>query len=525
MYVTSSDLSRTLDRTAIEDFGLRGLVLMENAAHSILNEALDFWPKLKQKPHNILILAGPGQNGGDGWVLARLFSALGHRVESCLIRKPGREVTGDAAVNLEIAKKLKLPIKIIESSADSLPNWEKADLVVDAIFGTGLDRPLDGPAAAVLSKLAGAQRSFKVLAADLPSGLSADTGSAGPEVLRADLSVTLGTYKQGLFLKRGPELAGTVKLGDIGLCGPIFEAVKPKGRLLNDQLAAAFIPLRPNWGHKGTFGHAVVCGGSPGKTGALVLAALGAQRSGCGLITAAHAASLAPIFQSKLTSAMTKPLPQEDGAFLGPSAYVPLAEFAAKCQALGLGPGLGLTPETKSLTHNLVKNLPLPMVIDADAITNLQSNLEILAASKGKRVLTPHPGEAARLLNVTTEQIQDDRLTWVLKLSEISRAVVILKGQYTLIADPDGNFLINDNGGPILAAGGSGDVLTGLLTGLLAQGLEPLAAAGLAVHLHGLAGDLAAGDLGSRGVTPLEVQRYLPGAWKTHSALGPENAN
>ncbi|MDR1487716.1 MAG: NAD(P)H-hydrate dehydratase [Deltaproteobacteria bacterium] len=546
MYITTASESRALDQTAIKDFGLMGLVLMEVAARSILKAALDHWPQLADETQNIIILAGPGQNGGDGWVLARLLTDLGHNVTTYLVKKPQSEVVGDAAVNFSIAQKLCLNIKTIQNDSDALPEWEKADLVIDALFGTGLNKPLenspagaapkllDGQPARVLqsasaaklalSKLASSKRAFKVLAVDLPSGLSSDTGDAASETLRADLTVTLGTYKRGLLLKKGPELAGEVVLGDIGLCRAMFERVSLKGRLLDDDLAASLIPARPNWGHKGTFGHAVVCGGSPGKTGALVLAALGAKRSGCGLITVAHASSLTDLFQSKVASAMTKALPQQDDGCLGPGSEEPLLEFLSRCQALGFGPGLGLTPGTKLLTERLAENLELPMVLDADALTNLSGRTEILAKSKGKRVLTPHPAEAARLLGATTEQIQDDRIGWAVKLASVSRATVALKGRHTVIASPDGRFLINDNGSPILACGGSGDLLTGLLTGILAWKVEPFEAAALAVHLHGLAGDLASKNLGPWGVTPKEIQKQLPRAWAALARIGLKNA-
>ncbi|MDR1658675.1 MAG: NAD(P)H-hydrate dehydratase [Deltaproteobacteria bacterium] len=525
MLVTLSKESRQLDRIAMEDFGLPGLVLMENAARSIFREALAFWPALANAGRKIVILGGPGQNGGDGWVLARLFSAIGHRVFGYLITKPGHRPGGDAAVNYALALKLGLPIEVIESDSSPLPDFSQADLLIDAVFGTGLDRPLSGPAARVLTAASAYKRQYPqtgVLAVDLPSGLSGDTGSAGPEVVPADLTVTLASFKLGLFLKKGPSLAGTVKLGDIGLCPPMIERLSPRGRLLDLKLAAAFLPPRPLSGHKGLFGHAVVCGGSTGKTGALALAALGAQRSGCGLITAAHPASLAPVLATKLTGAMTLPLPEESDGQLGEAAASALTAFMENCRALGLGPGLGLGGGPKRLTGYLSHHLPKPMVLDADALTNLakpssqgQPNelLTSLTQSPSPRVLTPHPGEAGRLLGVTPAQIEDDRFTSAINLAQLTKSVVVLKGRHTLIVSPDNHFLVNTSGGPILATGGSGDVLTGLLTGLLAQGMAPFEAAGLAVFVHGRAGDLAALRLGPIGVTPDEIGAFLPLAW------------
>ncbi|MDR3203439.1 MAG: NAD(P)H-hydrate epimerase, partial [Deltaproteobacteria bacterium] len=296
MYVATCSECRELDRIAWLDFGLPGLVLMENASRSILAQALDFWPFLAQKGRRIAILAGPGQNGGDGWVLARLFSNLNHLTDSFLITDNGRRPQGDAAVNFSLLKKLGLNLKIIESPTDPLPDFSRYSLIVDAIFGAGLDRPLSGAAARTLASACQAERSFKVLAVDLPSGLYGDSGECSPETLRADLTVTLGAYKPGFFLKKGPLVTGAIKFGDIGLCPQMYQKAEPKGRVLDLALASSLVPIRPQGGHKGTFGHAVLLGGSKGKNGALVLAALGAHRSGCGLVTAAHASSQETIF-------------------------------------------------------------------------------------------------------------------------------------------------------------------------------------------------------------------------------------
>ncbi|MDR0620804.1 MAG: NAD(P)H-hydrate dehydratase [Deltaproteobacteria bacterium] len=519
MYVTTSSESRALDKVAIKDFGLPGIVLMENAARSILRVALEFWPDLGKASHKILILAGPGQNGGDGFALARLLAALGHSVDTCLVRNPGREPAGDAAINYAVLKKLNLPLQIIESHDDPLPDFSKYGLIVDAVFGTGLDRPLTGQTARVLSQASRlpAPRPFRVLAVDLPSGLRGDTGEAEPEVLAADLTVSLGTLKIGLFLNSGPEVSGQVRLGDIGLCPPMFEAAKPGAMALDACYAKSLVPARPFSGHKGTFGHAVLCGGATGKTGALVLAALGAQRSGCGLITAAHPASLSTVFEAKLTSAMTLPLPEFLPGEISSRASVVLRDFlqTRKVRAAALGPGLGLGKEAKELVFDLAVNLSETLVLDADALTHLAGRAEVLADSAGHRILTPHPGEAGRLLGVGSDEIEADRPGAARELAKITLSTVILKGRHTLVSNLDGFLLVNLSGGPILATGGSGDLLTGLVTGLLAQGLDPFDAAALGVYLHGLAGDLAASKLIDRGIFPSEIQACLPEAWKT----------
>ncbi|MDR1050191.1 MAG: NAD(P)H-hydrate dehydratase [Deltaproteobacteria bacterium] len=515
LYIATSAESRELDRVAMVDYGLAGLVLMETAARSIWREALDFWPDLKTEARRILVLAGPGQNGGDGWVLARLFSSAGHKVECRLVRKPGANPSGDAAPNHALARRLGIPVSVMESDQDPLPRFSDYDLVVDALFGTGLDRPLSGQAARALVEAANYPRTFRVLAADLPSGLSGDTGAAGPEVLRADLTVTLGTYKWGLFLGRGPELSGEVRLGDIGLCPQMTARAEPRARLTDAALARTFAPPRPPAGHKGTFGHALIIGGSPGKSGALALAALGAQRSGCGLITAAHPAALAHVMETKLTSAMTLALPEDSPGALSEKAAPEVREFMSRpgAKAAALGPGLGLGEARKKLVLDLAAGLDGPLVLDADALTLLAGDPGVLARSPAPRILTPHPGEAGRLLSVSAGEVEADRPGSVRKLAALTGAVVLLKGRRTLVCGPEGSVLMNSTGGPALATGGSGDLLTGIVAGLLAQGAPPLEAAALGAWLHGAAADLASSGTGGRGVLPTEIQARLPEAW------------
>jgi NAD(P)H-hydrate epimerase len=525
MYISSALESRELDKTAIEDFGLPGLVLMENAAQSIFRETLNYWPHLKNGGLNIFILGGPGQNGGDGWVLARLFQNLNHTVTCFLVSKPKTQPKGDGQTNLALVRRLNIPVFTITNDLDPLPDWRNCHLIIDALFGTGLSRPLEGQARRVISSVVNSPRTFKVLAVDLPSGLSSDTGKTLGQVLPADLTVSLGTFKQGFYLNQGPEIIGELKFGDIGLCPQMIAKATPKGRLLDSSLAKTLIPFRPANGHKGTFGHALLCGGSSGKTGALVLAALGAGRSGCGLVTTAFPNSLSTVFESKLTSSMTKGLPEENPGHFENSCGKILLDFMTDKEALGLGPGLGLNSGAKGLTEYLSTELPKPLVLDADALTNLSSHLKELKKAKGPRILTPHPGEAARLLKVSAKDIQEDRLAALRELAEQSGAVIVLKGQFSLIIEPSTkNYLINSSGNPALAVGGSGDLLTGLITGLLAQGLKPFWASALATFIHGLSGQLASENFGTRGLDPTLFGKFIPKAFDILQSSGPNYA-
>lgn len=516
MYLATSAEMQFLDRIAIERFGLPGIVLMENAARSVARAALKHWSIWPERP-TVVILAGPGQNGGDGWALARIFSAQGFNVLAYLVKAPDKEVTGDAAVNLAVARKMDLTIREINGDADEMPPWDGVDLVVDALFGTGLDREVSGPAAKVLQE-AGAAKAvlgdrLRVLAVDLPSGLSGDSGEMWGPPLSADLTVTLGAPKIGLYLKRGPEMAGTVVVGDIGLTPQMFDLAPPLGRLSTPETLRPFLPDRPADGHKGTFGHVLLAGGARGKTGALVLACIGAARSGAALVTALHPASLGSVYEAKLTEVMTLDLPEDEPGELSAAAGDLILEYGPGRQALALGPGLGLGDGAKQTVRRVVEGLEMPLVLDADALTHLAGRLKVLKGKPGV-ILTPHPAEAARLLSVTTADIQKDRLAAAREIAALSEAVVVLKGRNTIIAGPEGRFFLNPNGGPHLAVGGSGDLLTGLAAGLLAQGLTPFPAAALAAWVHGRAGDLARAELGPVGLTPLDFAQCLPQVWR-----------
>lgn len=516
MYLATSAEMKFLDRIAMDRFGLPGIVLMENAARSVVQAAFEHWPLWPRRPRAV-VLAGPGQNGGDGWALARILSARGFDVLGCLVKAPDKEVTGDAAVNLAVARKMGLTIREISGDRDEMPSWDGVDLVVDALFGTGLDREIKGPAAGALEAAGAAKAALgdrlRVLAVDLPSGLSGDTGDLWGPPLPADLTVTLGAPKVGLYLKRGPELAGVIAVGDIGLTPQMFDLAPPLGKLSGPETLRPFLPARPADGHKGTFGHVLLAGGARGRTGALVLACIGASRSGAALVTALHPASLGPVYEAKLTEVMTLELPEDEPGELSAAAGDLILEYGPGRQALALGPGLGLGDGARQTVLRVAEGLEIPLVLDADALTHLAGRLQMLRG-RPQVILTPHPAEAARLLSATTADIQKDRPAAAREIASLSGAVVVLKGRNTIIASPEGNFFLNPNGGPHLAVGGSGDLLTGLAAGLLAQGLPAFPAAALAAWVHGRAGDLARNELGPLGLTPPDFARHLPSVWR-----------
>jgi NAD(P)H-hydrate epimerase len=513
--VTTTEQSKALDELAVKSYGLSGLILMENAARSVLDAILAFFPELAGGRKRIAILGGPGQNGGDGWALGRLFHNRGHLVHAFLFTRPGHRPKGDALVNLAILENLAIPFKTVSSFKEPPADFASYDLLVDALFGTGLSRGLEGVHLELVRHLNALPRIFKVAAVDLPSGLSGDSGEAEGEVLRADLTVSLGSYKRGFFQNRGPSLTGKLALGDIGLSPEMYEKIEPAGTFTGKEEVLRILPPRDRLAHKGVFGHAVVCGGSPGKSGALVLSALGAARAGAGLVTAAHPEGLETIMETKLTSAMTRSLPENrETRELDRLAAPFLLELLQGKDALALGPGLGLSFGARDFTKEIVLNAELPLVLDADSLTHLGASLEIVAERTHPTVLTPHPKEAAALLGTSAGEVLRDRFKAAEAIARLGYAVVILKGPHSIVMDPRGNFAVNSTGGPELATGGSGDILTGLVCGLLAQKIPPFEAARLAAWVHGRAGELAAELIGPFGMSAAEIQPCATKVWE-----------
>jgi NAD(P)H-hydrate epimerase len=371
----------------------------------------------------------------------------------------------------------------------------RAGLIVDALLGTGLNSEVRGLLRLVIEEINHLRP--PVLAVDIPSGLCADTGQPLGVAVQAQVTVTYGWPKIGQILPPGRYHVGRLWQADISI--PPDLAKTAAVELAEAAEMRALLPGRAFAGNKGTYGHLVVLAGSEGKTGAAALTSQGALRAGAGLVTLGIPASLNDIMEVKLTEAMTLPLPEaEDARALGRQALKPLQNFLENKTALALGPGLGTHPETRELVRHLARDLALPLVMDADGVNALAGDADLLKDAAGPRVLTPHPGEMARFLGITVPEVQADRLGTTLKAAARTRAVVVLKGAQTVVADPGGRASLNSTGNPALASGGTGDVLTGLIGGFLAQKLSPWDAARLGVYLHGLAADYLAPRQGFR---------------------------
>ena len=507
MRITTADEMRLLDGKTIGECGIPGAVLMENAGRGAAALAADRFGPLDGK--RVDILCGRGNNGGDGFVIGRVFHGWGARVRFYLLADPER-VAGDARLNLEIAVRMGLPIVEIPGE-NRLPalDLSTSELIVDALLGTGLTSELTGHYRAAVERINATPA--RVLAVDIPSGVCSDTGRILGAAVRADLTATFGLPKLGLILPPGADRAGTVEVVDIGIPPHILDAYGPRRELIAAETLAGLYPARRRNAHKGDFGHVLIMAGSTGKTGAAALCALAAGRTGAGLVTAAVPASLNPILEEKLTEAMTEPLPEEMAGFVSAEAADRVLDLASGKQALALGPGLGARPDARRAVRRLASEARLPLVIDADGLNCLAGDLETLQRDDLQAVLTPHPGEMARLLGISTRDIERDRLAAAEMLAGRTGAVVVLKGWRTVVAAPDGRLGINTTGGPHMASGGMGDVLTGIVAGLLSQGLAPFDAARLGVFAHGLAADRA--SRGPAGLLAGDLLTELPAIW------------
>ncbi|MCD6582257.1 MAG: NAD(P)H-hydrate dehydratase [Desulfuromusa sp.] len=507
MRLCSASEVMVLDRQAIDQIGIPGVVLMENAGraccHLFADKFSDYFPG------SVLVLAGRGNNGGDGYVMARILSERGWQVTTLVL---GREetISGDARVMLNIIRKLGFPVSFIEDILVLQDHFAAAapDLIVDAIFGTGLNSDVRGLQAEAITLIN--ESTASVFSVDIPSGVDGSTGRVCGLAVNADLTATFDHAKIGHGSQPGAVCAGELKVVDIGIPLTGRQDFSSHVHLLEEREVQALLSDRSTVGHKGKFGHLLVLAGSPGKTGAAALAGNAAVRSGCGLVTVATPATVHDIIEVKLTEAMSCPLADQDG-LLSLQAQAQIEQLLVDRQALAVGPGLGQSDELAELIKGLVSSAAVPMVIDADGLNLLADQLECLQGrSDQPLILTPHPGEMARLTGLTVAEIEANRFEVAQKFAAKYGVVLLLKGARTVIAAPDGRVNINSTGNDGLASGGSGDVLTGLIGGLLAQGLDGFSAATLGAWLHGRAAEQVADLQGTAGMAASDLLPQLP---------------
>jgi len=512
-----ADQMRDIDRTAIHEMGVPATKLMEAAGRAVAEAVLAHFGA--EEARRILVVCGKGNNGGDGFVAARHLLAAGSQPRVVV-----------AAAETELSPDARTMAAAWRSAGGSIDFWADAgaamrffqdppafDVALDALLGTGSSGQ---PTGVVLEAIRGLNRLGRPIASiDIPSGIDADTGAMPGVAVDADLTVTLGLPKRGLWLFPARDRVGVVEVADIGLPREASLAADVRDFLVQDDDAPVWLPAWPRGAHKGVRGRLLVLGGSEGLTGAPCLAAAAALRVGAGLVTVGAPSSLTDILAAKLTEAMTLPLPQAPARCLAPEAATAVEAFdAVRLSAAVLGPGLSRREPAGAFARAMVASFDRPMVVDADALHAFENQPALLTrrgpgaldGAAGPLVLTPHPGEAAWLMGKNAREIDANRIDLAREWSARLKQVVVLKGAPTVIGSPEGEAFVNPTGGPLLATGGTGDVLAGLIGGLLAQGARPLDAALLGVWLHGFLADLFEERRGPRGLIAGDLIDLLP---------------
>lgn len=510
MKIVSAAQMKELDRRTIAEAKVPGATLMERAGSGVVTAMERAAGSLSGK--TVAILCGKGNNGGDGFVVARLLRKRRARIRVLLLAHPG-DLSGDAKTMhrkfLSVAgAKSVLAAPAPDAIRDALV---QSDMIVDALLGTGLSATVSAPYRAAIEAIN--EASVPVVAVDLPSGIHADTGAVMGAAVRADMTVTFGLPKLGLYTGAGLDHAGRIEVVDIGIPRTFVETIASRVSLITMETVRRLIPDRRVSSHKGTYGHAGIVAGSVGKTGAAAMAARAALRVGAGLVTVATPASVNDTLEAKLLEAMTVPMPETKARTLARAGLEEILSFVNARTAVAIGPGLTTHPETVELIHALLPRLEKPSVLDADALNALAGRTSLVEQCKVPPILTPHPGEMARLVEgASARAINDDRIGAAMAFAQGRRVMLVLKGARTVVAHPDGRAAVCPTGNPGMATAGTGDVLTGMIVGLLAQGLSPWDAACAGTYLHGLAGDLAAAERGLAGMIAGDVIEQIPHA-------------
>ncbi|HXQ25898.1 MAG TPA: NAD(P)H-hydrate dehydratase [Candidatus Acidoferrales bacterium] len=521
MKILTAAEMREVDRLSTERHGVPSLDLMENAGKNVAEFVESRFPDFARR--HIVVICGKGNNGGDGFVVARHLLEMGAKPSVYLIGDPA-EVKGDAATNLKRWETASGKIHVIREPGE----WQAAkvalsyaDVVVDALLGTGVRGPAEGLLGEVIGDVNRVERPVRsaVIAVDIPSGLPADSGGVKGAVIQADYTVTFTAPKPGMVSGEGASRCGQIVVRAIGSPPELIEEIgKGTLRWLDAREVSIFAMPRESEGHKGDYGHALIVAGSVGKSGAAVLASWAALRAGAGLVTVATPAPVLPIVAAHTPEVMTEPLPAtETGSIsfrgLDKAAFETLLKGK---RVLAMGPGLSTHNDTQRFVRDVVGKHLVPIILDADGLNAFAGRARDLKHATDVMCLTPHPGEMARLLECTAKEVQARRVELARKAAAEWNAIVILKGHGTVIASPDGNAFVNSTGNPGMATGGTGDVLTGMLAGVTAQfGVTPwwrILAFG--VYLHGLAGDIAYAESGGAPLMASDLIHAIPRAYQ-----------
>jgi NAD(P)H-hydrate epimerase len=512
MILLTAAQSRELDRLSQQKYGVASYSLMANAGDAVARTIARRWPEAMAR--GVLVIAGRGNNGGDGLVAARRLHQTGERVRTVLLARR-TDLRGDAARacnDLEAVGG-----EIIEAIDDAglaaALGWEPAGVIVDAIFGTGLNAEVRGLARRAIELINGSE--LAIAAVDIASGVNSDTGAIMSVAVRAAVTVTFGFAKYGHVSYPGAGWCGCLEIAEIGFAPQATSDLAPRGRFLERAEVLRLIRRRADNTHKGTYGHTLIIAGGRGKSGAALLAARGALRAGAGLVTAAIPQSVAAIVAAGQTELMTEPMPDSDGHFDGPATIRRLEQLITGKTALIAGPGMGTGDDTRQIVEWLVRAArpESPLLLDADALNVLAPiRRDLLRSAPGPFVLTPHPGEMARLLAVSTGEVNADRIVAARRLAEATGAGVLLKGARSVIVTPELDVFVNSSGNPGMGTPGMGDVLSGIIGALLGQGSAAADALNLGVFMHGYAADRLAARIGPAGYLASEVADEVPAA-------------
>ena len=510
MKIVTADQMRELDRRTIHEAGVPGKTLMERAGTGVVTAMEETFGALKGKP--VSIFCGKGNNGGDGFVVARLLRQQRSAVRVCLLAHP-RDLKGDAKLMYQrFIKGAGRSSVLVAPSPDSMHRLVRdSHVLVDALLGTGTSSSISGLYHDAIQAMNASE--VPIVAVDLPSGIDADSGATAGTAVQASLTVTLGNPKLGIFLGPGIDHVGRLHCVDLGIPGQYVDELQLPIEMLTPSAIRPWLPKRPASAHKGTFGHAGIIAGSSGKSGAAALAGKAALRAGAGLVTVATPSSVQANVASGIPEVMTLPLPETGEHTLSRQALPRLQTFVQSRDAIGIGPGLSTHAETVEVIRTLIAECDRPIVIDADALNALTGHTSLLRPCPLFPIVTPHPGEMARLLGQSTAAtVNGHRVEVAQDFARAHSSIVVLKGARTIIAHPHGPTAITPTGNPGMATAGTGDVLTGILAGLLAQGVSPWEAAQSGVYLHGLAGDLAARTYGHASLMAGDLLASLPKA-------------
>ena len=501
MKLATREIVRRIDNITIQEYGVPGIVLMENAGKAVVSVISSEFPKAKK----FSIICGAGNNAGDGFVIARHLLCKNLYPKTYLINKFD-DYNGDAKTNLEILKSF--GAEIVELDGD-LKKIKKSELIIDAIFGTGLDRNLKGFYKDIIEFIN--SNETPCISVDMPSGIDSDTGNILGAAIKAYVTVTFVVPKIGITIHPGLEFAGKVYVSNIST--PEFLEKDISYNLTTFNTCKNIIKPRSLNTHKGTYGHLLIVAGSEGKSGAASLSTNAAVRTGSGLVTLAIPKSLNKVMEQKTTEAMTEPVEENKKGNFGECSYDKVYDLmSSNKSALAIGPGISTSKDTRNFLFDIFKNTKLPIVADADAITLISEDAEILKQLKAPIILTPHPGEMGRLVRKSSKEIQLNRIEIAKEFATNNNCYLILKGARSIIASPSGEIYINPTGNPGMATGGMGDVLTGVVASLLSQGYSPIDSCILGTFIHGYSGDLVALKIGDIGITATDVIDNIPEA-------------